>query len=216
MSTARPERRRRGILAETPGESLGALGGAPARRELPGDAVTLDSPLGRLDLVVGPRGIRALEFRDEAWEGSPHPVQRGAIAGPTAGGGSGLLLRTAVDRLEAYFRGDLDALDALEVDPEGTTFQKQVWKALRLIRAGRTVSYQELAARVGSPRAVRAVAACNARNPVAIVVPCHRVLGSDGSLTGYGGGLSRKRWLLEHERASGFLWIPPDPPAGGT
>jgi methylated-DNA-[protein]-cysteine S-methyltransferase len=103
-------------------------------------------------------------------------------------------------RLREYLDGDLDALAALEVEPGGTPFQRQVWAALRRIPVGTTISYGELARTVGNPRAVRAVARANALNPIAIVIPCHRVIGSDGKLTGYAGGLPRKQWLLEHER----------------
>jgi methylated-DNA-[protein]-cysteine S-methyltransferase len=102
-------------------------------------------------------------------------------------------------RLDAYLQGDLDALDGIAVDGGGTEFQRKVWKGLRRIAAGKVVSYQSLARRLGMPTSVRAVARANALNPISIVVPCHRVIGSDGSLTGYGGGLPRKRWLLEHE-----------------
>ena len=104
-------------------------------------------------------------------------------------------------RLEAYFAGELEALDEIPVDPPGTEFQRKVWQALRRIPPGRTVSYSELARAVGFPSAVRAVGTANGRNPVPIVIPCHRVVRSDGSLGGYGGGLDRKRWLLDHERA---------------
>lgn len=101
--------------------------------------------------------------------------------------------------LERYFAGDHGAIDTVAVELNGTDFQKRVWQALRRIPCGSTVSYAELARRVGEPAAVRAVGAANGANPVAVVVPCHRVIGSDGSLTGYGGGLERKRWLLAHE-----------------
>jgi methylated-DNA-[protein]-cysteine S-methyltransferase len=100
----------------------------------------------------------------------------------------------------AYFQGDLHAIDSLPVETEGTSFQKSVWKALRSIPAGKTISYGELAAKLGKPSAMRAVGLANGANPVGVVVPCHRVIGSNGSLTGYGGGLERKRWLLEHEK----------------
>lgn len=103
--------------------------------------------------------------------------------------------------LEAYFSGDIPAIDNLGVETAGTPFQREVWAALRRIPAGQTISYGELAAGLGRPKAVRAVGLANGANPVAIVVPCHRVIGADGSLTGYGGGLERKRWLLAHEGA---------------
>lgn len=101
--------------------------------------------------------------------------------------------------LDAYFAGELTAIDEIAVDTGGTAFQREVWQALRRIPAGTTVRYGELAATVGRPKAVRAVGHANGANPVGIVVPCHRVIGADDSLTGYGGGLERKRWLLAHE-----------------
>jgi methylated-DNA-[protein]-cysteine S-methyltransferase len=103
--------------------------------------------------------------------------------------------------LAAYFGGDPAAVDALPVGVFGTEFQRRVWQALRAIPAGRTLSYGALARRIGQPAAVRAVGLANAANPVGIVVPCHRVIGADGTLTGYGGGLDRKGWLLAHEGA---------------
>lgn len=103
--------------------------------------------------------------------------------------------------LEGYFSGDISAIDNLGVETAGTPFQREVWAALRRIPARRTISYGELAVGLGRPKAIRAVGLANGANPVAIVVPCHRVIGADGSLTGYGGGLERKRWLLAHEGA---------------
>jgi methylated-DNA-[protein]-cysteine S-methyltransferase len=102
--------------------------------------------------------------------------------------------------LIAYFAGDLAAIDALPVATAGTPFQREVWRALRQIPCGSTISYGELAQRIGRPKAVRAVGLANGSNPIGVVVPCHRVIGSNGSLTGYGGGIDRKRWLLAHER----------------
>jgi methylated-DNA-[protein]-cysteine S-methyltransferase len=112
----------------------------------------------------------------------------------------------AVRRLERYFGGDLSSLDEIDVELHGTPFQERVWRALRSVEAGTTISYAELADRVGSPSAVRAVGAANGANPVAIVLPCHRIIGSNGSLTGYGGGLDRKRWLLGHEGVTRTLF----------
>jgi methylated-DNA-[protein]-cysteine S-methyltransferase len=100
-----------------------------------------------------------------------------------------------------YFAGDLTAIDNLPVKTNGTPFQRQVWQALREIPLGTTISYGELARRIGRPAAVRAVGLANGSNPIGVVVPCHRVIGSNGSLPGYGGGIERKRWLLEHEGA---------------
>ena len=101
--------------------------------------------------------------------------------------------------IEAYFAGELSALDALRTQTGGTAFQREVWTALRAIPVGTTTSYGRLAATIGRPKAVRAVGLANGANPIALVVPCHRVIGADASLTGYGGGIERKRWLLEHE-----------------
>jgi methylated-DNA-[protein]-cysteine S-methyltransferase len=106
----------------------------------------------------------------------------------------------ALCALKSYFDGDLQAVLHLPRSPAGTQFQRTVWEALRQIPAGQTVSYGALAARIGRPTASRAVGLANGANPIAIVVPCHRVIGADASLTGYGGGLDRKRWLLAHER----------------
>ena len=105
----------------------------------------------------------------------------------------------AATALNAYFSGDLTALAALSTATAGTPFQRQVWAGLRTIPPGRTLSYSALAAQIDRPRAVRAVGLANGANPIAIVVPCHRVIGADGALTGFGGGLHRKRWLLRHE-----------------
>ncbi len=123
-----------------------------------------------------------------------------------AEGGHSMAARRAPVRirsaLEAYFEGDVAAIDSLAVQPAGTVFQRKVWAALREIPAGTTISYGELARRIGQPGAARAVGLANGSNPISIVIPCHRVIGADGRLTGYGGGLDRKRWLLAHERDS--------------
>lgn len=103
--------------------------------------------------------------------------------------------------LASYFGGDLHAIDELPVATAGTAFQRTVWRALRDIPCGTTISYGELAKRIGKADAVRAVGTANGANPIGVVVPCHRVIGANGTLTGYGGGLHRKRWLLDHERA---------------
>ena len=105
------------------------------------------------------------------------------------------------EAIARYFAGDLAAIDALPVRTAGTPFQREVWRALREIPCGTTISYAKLARQIARPNAVRAVGLANGSNPVGIVVPCHRVIGSDGSLTGYGGGIERKRWLLRHEHA---------------
>jgi methylated-DNA-[protein]-cysteine S-methyltransferase len=105
------------------------------------------------------------------------------------------------DKLEAYFDGDLAAVDDVPTETAGTPFQREIWAALRAIPAGETWTYGRLAAHIGRPEAVRAVGLANGANPINVVVPCHRVIGADGSLTGYGGGLDRKKWLLGHEGA---------------
>jgi len=116
-----------------------------------------------------------------------------------------LRLRDAVDpqgfssRIRAYFAGDLGCLNGIPVNPGGTTFQQQAWSALRTIPPGVVLSYGGMAARLGRPAAYRAVGMANALNPIAIVIPCHRLVGASGALTGYAGGLDRKRWLLRHE-----------------
>jgi methylated-DNA-[protein]-cysteine S-methyltransferase len=105
------------------------------------------------------------------------------------------------EAISNYFEGDLTAIDALPVETGGTPFQREVWRALRAIPCGTTTSYGELAEKIGRPTAVRAVGLANGANPVAVVVPCHRVIGANGSLTGYGGGIERKGWLLDHEKS---------------
>jgi methylated-DNA-[protein]-cysteine S-methyltransferase len=104
-----------------------------------------------------------------------------------------------IERLKAYMAGEIATLDGIATETPGTPFQKEVWAALREIPAGETWSYGRLAAHIGRPSAVRAVGLANGSNPIGVVVPCHRVIGANGSLTGYGGGIERKRWLLQHE-----------------
>ena len=161
------------------------------------DGFRLKSPIGELVGYVREGALCALDFGDRD-DGNRALLERrfGAIDMHEGAGA-----REARRRLEAYLGGDLEALDAIAVDPGGTGFQAKVWAALRRIPPGRTVSYSELAAAVGSPSAVRAVGTANGQNPVAVVIPCHRVVRSDGTLGGYGGGLDRKRWLLDHEKA---------------
>ncbi len=153
----------------------------------------IDTPLGRLALVADDGGrLRAVGWTDG------HARMERHLHGHTlarSGNPGGL---TAA--LRAYFDGDLAAIEGLPVAFVGTEFQRRVWGALREIPCGETRSYGEIARRIGSPGAVRAVGLANGANPVGVVVPCHRVIGADGTLTGYGGGVERKRWLLEHER----------------
>jgi methylated-DNA-[protein]-cysteine S-methyltransferase len=107
------------------------------------------------------------------------------------------------DAINHYFAGDVEAIDEIAVQTAGTPFQRSVWNELRKIPSGSAISYGKLAEQIARPKAVRAVGLANGSNPIGIVVPCHRVIGSNGSLTGYGGGLERKRWLLEHEQKHG-------------
>jgi len=111
----------------------------------------------------------------------------------------------AASRLARYFAGDMAALDGQPVEMHGTEFQRQIWTALRGIPCGTTWTYAQLAARIGRPKAVRAAGAANGANPVALFIPCHRVIAADGTLWGYGGGLPRKAWLLHHEGATGVV-----------
>jgi methylated-DNA-[protein]-cysteine S-methyltransferase len=103
--------------------------------------------------------------------------------------------------MHAYFKGDIAIIESLPVATSGTQFQNSIWQTLRKIPRGTTITYAELAKRIDKPKAIRAAGLANGQNPISIVVPCHRVIGSNGTLTGYGGGLPRKKWLLEHEGA---------------
>jgi methylated-DNA-[protein]-cysteine S-methyltransferase len=151
----------------------------------------VESPVGPLVLAASDEGLHAIEFQP-----SRHPVARDG----TWQGGEHPLLRRAAAQLGEYFAGARRTFD-LPLAPRGTSFQLAVWRALAAIPYGATISYTELASRVGRPAAVRAVGAANGRNPLPIVLPCHRVIGADGSLTGFGGGLPAKRFLLELEGA---------------
>jgi methylated-DNA-[protein]-cysteine S-methyltransferase len=154
------------------------------------------TPLGELLLLADDAGLRGLYLPDPR-HGPAHASGRAAEA-PFA---------AAREQLDAYFAGELETFD-LRLAPAGTAFQLRVWEELTRIPFGETISYGELAGRLGEPRAVRAVGLANGRNPISIVVPCHRVIGADGSLVGYGGGLERKRWLLEHEAVASGRRLP--------
>lgn len=158
----------------------------------------LSTPTGPMRLVTDEQQrLRALDWDDHE-DRMLRLFQRGY--GPDAVRLREAPARSAAARaLEAYFAGELDAVAALPTAARGTTFQETVWTALRSIPVGQTLSYGALAARLGQPTAARAVGMANGANPIAIVVPCHRVIGANASLTGYGGGMERKRWLLEHE-----------------
>jgi methylated-DNA-[protein]-cysteine S-methyltransferase len=156
----------------------------------------LDSPLGTLVALHSRAGLHVMEFGDRWLEQADRYLR--LLGSKPAHAPAPKLLASA---LKAYFEGRLDALDSIEVDLHGTPFQHRVWKALRGIKPGRTLSYGELARRIRRPAAARAVAAANGANPVALVIPCHRVIAGNGKLWGYGGGLDRKHWLLVHEGA---------------
>jgi methylated-DNA-[protein]-cysteine S-methyltransferase len=168
----------------------------------------IETPTGRMRVVTdGENRLRAADWEDRELRMNDllrrhygaRSVQLREASRPSP----------AAQKLLAYFDGDLDAIDGLPTATNGTAFQCGVWSALRWIPVGRTISYGTLAVQIGNPRAVRAVGLANGANPIAIVVPCHRVIGADASLTGYGGGLHRKRWLLAHERGDRPLFDEP-------
>jgi methylated-DNA-[protein]-cysteine S-methyltransferase len=161
----------------------------------------IDSPIGRLLLSAEAGALTGLwmePFEEPAEAGRRDPV-----------------LTAARRQLDAYFAGTLTAFD-LPLAPAGTPFQTGVWNELQRVPYGTTVSYAELADRVGRPGHFRAVGSANGRNPISIIIPCHRVVGSNGSLTGYGGGNDRKRWLLDHEAAVAATESPPQPRRSGA
>lgn len=162
---------------------------------------TLASPVGTLQLVASEMGLRAVLWPND----DPNRVPLGA----TEDHSDHLVLRAAAAELEEYFAGTRTRF-SMPLDPVGTPFQQQVWMALRTIPFGKTASYGEIAGAIGRPRAARAVGAANGRNPLSIVVPCHRIVGANGSMTGFAGGVRTKRWLLDHEGAASVT-RPPQP-----
>jgi len=159
------------------------------------------SPVGMLQILTDDAGrVRSVDFDPPHLDVSVQKLQRQLdrpirlIEGATPA--------EAARRVADYIAGDLSTLDRIEAEPFGTPFQRAVWRALRSVPVGETISYGRLAARIGRPTAARAVGMANNANPVPIIVPCHRVIGADGRLVGYGGGLERKTWLLAHERQS--------------
>jgi len=172
------------------------------KKEIP-QALIMDkveTPIGAALLLFDGEGrLRALEWEDyEARMLQLLQVYNGGGPELTRGSGPAEVIRA----VKAYFEGDIDSINEIECRGAGTPFQEAVWAALRRIPAGQTLSYGALAAQIGVPKAVRAVGHANGSNPISVVVPCHRVIGTNGKLTGYGGGLDRKRWLLTHEGAS--------------
>ncbi len=154
-------------------------------------STVMDTPVGPLTIVVSADGVRAILWPDN----DPGRVHLAA----TSTGSDHPVIVATVTQLTEYFDGEREEFD-LPLDPVGTEFQQSAWMALRTIPYGTTVSYGEQAARMGDRRKARAVGAANGRNPISIVVPCHRVVGSNGSLTGFAGGIGTKAWLLDHER----------------
>lgn len=158
----------------------------------------IQTPIGELLIVADRDGnLRTVDWTD-------HEARMRRLLGLHCGE-DGFRLEPArnpsklTNAIRSYFAGELTAIDTLPVQTAGTPFQRDVWRALREIACGSTLSYAKLAERIGRPSAVRAVGLANGANPIGVVVPCHRVIGANGSLTGYGGGVERKRWLLEHE-----------------
>lgn len=159
----------------------------------PVSVTTMPSPIGELTIGASDLGLRYIMWHTDS---RPQPVdtdEGGDVERRQA------VLAEAVSQLEEYFAGERVEFD-LPLDPQGTPFQHSAWMALRRIPYGSTVSYGEQARSLGDPNKARAVGAANGRNPIGIVVPCHRVVGSNGSLTGFAGGLDAKAWLLDHER----------------
>ena len=150
--------------------------------------VYLESEIGLVEIEGGEGGISSVRFVEEGAKDS--------AVGPS---GAARVVIDCARQLDEYFRGERQDF-ALKLRPAGTAFQQRVWQQVATIPYGQTVSYLEVAQMIGDAQAVRAVGAANGQNPMAIIIPCHRVVGSDGSLTGYGGGLWRKAWLLNHER----------------
>lgn len=163
-------------------------------------AARLASPVGGLAAAVDDGG-RLVRLVFVAREGADAVDRLAARAGERVAWTEAEMgpCAPAARALAEYFRGDPTAFDALPLAPRGTPFQRMVWDELLRVPFGATLTYRELAARVGRPAAIRAAGRANATNPIPIVIPCHRVVGSDGSLTGYGGGMEAKRWLLELE-----------------
>lgn len=145
-----------------------------------------ESPIGLIEIAATARGIKSVFFvkMEKRIEESKNSTEA---------------LKTSVEQLDEYFRG-LRKEFQLDISLDGTVFQNQVWEELQKIPYGETISYKELALRIGKEKAIRAVGHANGMNPISIIIPCHRVIGSNGSLTGYGGGLERKKWLINHEK----------------
>lgn len=146
----------------------------------------LDTPIGILEITGDTHGLKSVAFSSETEIRETKRIPE--------------VLLDTVQQLQEYFDAKRTDFDLI-LSPEGTEFQKRVWRELEKIAYGKTKNYQEIANQLGDPKVIRAAASANGKNPIAIIIPCHRVIGSDGSLTGYAGGLARKKFLLEHENA---------------
>ncbi len=147
----------------------------------------MNTPIGILELKGNVDGLVSVLFKDE---------ENVFISGEIPNE-----LQDSANQLQEYFEGKRKEF-SIKLSPEGTNFQKKVWKQLEGIPFGKTATYQQMANQLGDPKVIRAAASANGKNPISIIIPCHRVIGTDGSLTGYAGGLHRKKWLLEHENPS--------------
>jgi methylated-DNA-[protein]-cysteine S-methyltransferase len=142
------------------------------------------SPIGNLRIISNEQDIIKIEFTNDFFKMSMTPFQ----------------IQNCISQLDEYFRGERKEFN-VEINPAGTEFQSKVWNLLKKIPYGKTLSYLELSKQFGDEKAIRAIASANGKNPIPIIIPCHRVIGNDGKLTGYAGGLLKKQWLLEHEGA---------------
>jgi methylated-DNA-[protein]-cysteine S-methyltransferase len=159
---------------------------------------TMSSPVGELRLIAGENGLRAILWGAEDVERIASIDDEELVEGTTP------VLDAAISQLEEYFAGTRREFD-LPLDPAGTEFQQSAWMVLRTIPYGTTISYGQQAAQLGDPNKARAVGAANGKNPLSIVIPCHRVVGSNGHLTGFAAGVDVKSWLLDHERQPRLL-----------
>jgi len=146
--------------------------------------VFTQSPIGVIEIVGNSEGVSSILFKDDDSLAISENIPKE--------------LNDVVTQLQEYFEGKRSTFN-MKISPKGTDFQKRVWNELLNIPFGKTLNYQQIANKLGDPKVIRAAASANGKNPISIIIPCHRVIGSDGSLTGYAGGLHRKKWLLEHE-----------------
>lgn len=151
--------------------------------------IRLHSPLGLLSICGDENGLQSVLFTE---------AESGVTASEILNREAPAILKKTAQQLKEYFAGSRNSFD-IQLNPQGTSFQKKVWAELMNVPFGKTASYQQMANRLGDPKVIRAAATANGKNPISIIIPCHRIIGSAGSLTGYAGGLHRKKWLLAHE-----------------